>query len=266
MNTVAIVIPIYKPQFTPFEQVAIDKCIDILGDHPIIFVAPESLNTELATNSKPSARLIRFDDKFFKGIASYNQLMLSRCFYEAFLEYEYILIYQADAYIFEDNLLSWCKEGYDYIGAPWIPSPKYERGFHRLALKTLKFIGKNTRLKSGIENYYHVGNGGFSLRKVSSFLHILESEDEMINRYLARKGSRFHEDIFWGVEMAKRHKNFKVPKWKEALKFSFDVRPQLAYQYSNYQLPMGCHGWHTKSHYEFWKNHIKTYPPKTKIC
>ena len=39
-----------------------------------------------------------------------------------FLEYQYMLIYQLDAFVFEDKLDYFCELGYDYIG---IPVPDY---------------------------------------------------------------------------------------------------------------------------------------------
>jgi hypothetical protein len=256
---VAIVIPIYKPHLTQFEAVAIDKCFCLLGCYPIYSVAPQSLNIDHVVKQRSSAETIRFEDSYFKNIASYNRLMLSSCFYKSFAQYEYILIYQPDAYIFTDDLISWCKKGYDYIGAPWIPAQKYEHPHYKFGLQIINFLGKLTCIKTGTDNYLHVGNGGFSLRKVESFISIIQQEEERINYYLARKGTRFNEDVFWGVEMVKRHKNFKVPQWEEALGFSFDVRPHLAYKYAKNKLPMGCHGWQTQSHFQFWQSHIPTY-------
>jgi hypothetical protein len=263
-NKVAVIIPMYKPSLTPEELLVLDKCYEILGKHPIYFVAPDSLEIDPLLTNKASTKIIRFADPYFKNIAGYNHLMLSSEFYQAFSLYEYILIYQLDAYIFEDDLLEWCDKGYDYIGAPWIPSQKYEQTHYKMGLHVFNFLGRLTRIKTGTHNYYQVGNGGFSLRKVDSFIKITEIEEDRISYYLSRKGARFHEDVFWGVDMVKRHKNFKVPLWKEALGFSFDVRPHLAYKYSNHKLPMGCHAWNSKAHFDFWKNHIKTHSSRHK--
>lgn len=262
---VAIVIPIYKPTLTQYEKVALDKCFSVLSNYPIIIVAPESLDLDQIISRQISAKIIRFPDLFFNGIAGYNHLMLSNLFYEAFTNYEYMLIYQLDAYIFEDELLEWCSRGYDYIGAPWIPAQKYEQARYKYGLKLMNFFCRMSNIKTGAHNYYHVGNGGFSLRKVESFIRITSLEKERIAHYLSRKGSRFHEDVFWGVDIARRHKDFRVPAWKEALEFSFDVRPQLAYKYANNRLPIGCHGWYTQSHSPFWKKHIHDYPSRVRI-
>ena len=31
-----------------------------------------------------------------------------------------MLIYQLDAFVFQDDLAYWCQQNYDYIGAPWL--------------------------------------------------------------------------------------------------------------------------------------------------
>ena len=77
--------------------------------------------------------------------------MLSSEFYRRFSKFEYILIYQLDAFVFKDQLNYWCKKGYDYIGAPWF------EGFHLT--------------KTGV-NIIGVGNGGFSLRRVKTHIDL----------------------------------------------------------------------------------------------
>jgi len=44
--------------------------------------------------------------------------MMSPAFYDAFKAFDYILIYQLDAFVFRDELEYFCSLGYDYIGAP----------------------------------------------------------------------------------------------------------------------------------------------------
>ena len=73
--------------------------------------------------------------------------------------------------------------------------------------------------------YTHVGNGGFSLRKTETFYKITLKERKLIDYFLSKTGSLYHEDIFWGVEIAQQYENFKVPHWEEALAFAFDIRP-----------------------------------------
>ena len=150
-DQIGIVIPIYKSDLSDREKISITQAFKLLKKNRIIFVAPQSLNVinykryfELSNH-----QLIRFNDKYFyQGLEGYNKLLLSEDFYKTFSEFSYILIYQPDAYVFRDELMEWCKEGYDYIGAPWLED-------------------KDEKI-----NLNGVGNGGFSLRNIEKFLYI----------------------------------------------------------------------------------------------
>jgi hypothetical protein len=41
--------------------------------------------------------------------------MKSKQFYERFVAYDYMLIYQLDAYVFKDELDDWSAKGYDLL-------------------------------------------------------------------------------------------------------------------------------------------------------
>jgi len=255
-NKIAIIIPIYKANLTAFEQIALDKCFAVLGHYPIFFIVPNSLDLDPIGLSHYKSQVIRFNDKYFDSITGYNELMLSSCFYKTFIHYSYILVYQLDAYIFSDDLMAWCNKGYDYIGGPWLPAQKYEKRHVRYKLEFFNFLCRLTSIRAGANRYYHVGNGGFSLRKTETFYRITLKERKLIDYFLSKTGSLYHEDIFWGVEMPRLHENFKVPHWEEALAFAFDIRPWLAYKYANNQLSMGCHGWSSKANIHFWEHKI----------
>ncbi|MEY2895396.1 MAG: hypothetical protein RIS42_1115, partial [Bacteroidota bacterium] len=107
MEKVAVVIPLYQTKLNPQEEVSLRQCVRILGKHPIIIVAPESLDLSFLSPFGITPKTIRFKDEYFKSTKTYNKLLTSTVFYEAFANYEYILIYQLDAYVFEDNLLAW---------------------------------------------------------------------------------------------------------------------------------------------------------------
>lgn len=127
-----IVIPVYTTQLTVSEHAALRQCFDILSSYPKCFVKPESLDITSLVRDYPANHIVPFPDTYFKGIAGYNRLMMSPEFYETFAQWEYILIYQTDAWVFSDRLSEWCSKGYDYIGAPWIPKPKYRKLYYRI--------------------------------------------------------------------------------------------------------------------------------------
>ena len=83
----------------------------VLSDYPKVFQAPESLEFDYGSLSAGFS-VERFPDECFTGVYAYSQLMLEKDFYKR------LLIHQLDAFVFSDELLEFCKMGYDYIRAP----------------------------------------------------------------------------------------------------------------------------------------------------
>ena len=147
-----IVIPVYTTQLTVSEHAALRQCFDILSSYPKCFVKPESLDITSLVRDYPANHIVPFPDTYFKGIAGYNRLMMSPEFYETFAQWEYILIYQTDAWVFSDRLSEWCSKGYDYIGAPWIPKPKYRKLYYRI----FNFLKRGFCYISGSPDYSRI--------------------------------------------------------------------------------------------------------------
>jgi Protein of unknown function (DUF5672) len=240
----AVVIPVYKSEPDPYEITSLIQCLKVFPNHSIIFVFPEDLN--LTSYKKLchgyDVQWKSFDIKYFASIEGYNDLMLSRCFYEAFTNYSYILIHQLDAFTFRNELDYWCSLNYDYIGSPWINTwkqPDVSR------TNWLKHIQQKIQNADGF-----VGNGGYSLRKVKSFiiaLALLSKE---------AKGFPYNEDMFFSYYVPRKFPFFSIPSFQLALKFSFETEPNLCFQLNNRQLPFGCHAW-DKNYDSFWKDHIE---------
>jgi hypothetical protein len=264
----AVVVPIFKNKLDGNETVSIQQCKIILGEFPIIFVAPESLCINNLSVAITPDHVVTFQDEYFKSVDTYSRLLLSKKFYEAFVEYEYILIYQLDAFVFNNELEYWCKQGYAYIGAPW-------------------FEGCKQRHEEG--NLWCVGNGGFSLRNVKAFLAVFEKKGliyspmEIIGLFKNKYGRiglnllpgiikrcvgventkqsflknyKGWEDTFWSLWADKYDKTFKVAPVEAGVKFSFECDPEYLFNYNNKKLPFGCNAWH-KYDFAFWKPFIE---------
>ncbi|HEY3039012.1 MAG TPA: DUF5672 family protein [Pyrinomonadaceae bacterium] len=162
---VAVVVPIHKEGLTGDERISISHLMHFLGVYDKYIVSPDNLNVSL-----PDFEVKRFGPEFFLNTLTYSALLLSRDFYQTFGEYEFILVYQLDALVFSDQLLEWCERGWDYIGAPWIKSREAD------------FVEES-----------RVGNGGFSLRRVASFLRVIDSPGFHLE--LDRYQSAFNRDI-----------------------------------------------------------------------
>ncbi|PWG78809.1 DUF5672 family protein [Pararcticibacter amylolyticus] len=265
MANVAIVTPVYKAfnQQLPGEIQSLLQLKTILGNRDIFFIHPSYVNvTEYIELFQPlNVRSILIDDKYFGNPVRGNRLFVQYKFYSKFSDYDFMLIYHTDAYVFSDQLDYWCSLNFDYIGAPW-------------------FVGNSEPAKP--LQFKGVGNGGFSLRKLSSFIEI-SGNKRIIRNYLFMytlyqflQGNNYnllrktlginylmkiikphmgYEDEFWGLIVPRYFKWFNVARPEEALRFSFEVLPEELLKLNNNELPFGCHAWE-KYDPSFWKKFI----------
>lgn len=271
MSIVNILIPIYKKEVEWFEKISFEQCLRVLNTHPISIVTFKGLDINYFENLLKSYSInytiVYFNECYFKSIKGYNQLLLSKIFYKEFKVYEYILIYQLDVFVFRDELISWCRMKYSYIGAPWV------------------------EWKDGRRIITGVGNGGLSLRNtkdhlkaITSFAYI-KSPKSIIKKHLLIKQSLFsflkalfrvfinltlknntyyrfnnypyNEDLFWGNTIGYKYKWFKKPSVENACLFSLELEPQYLFNlYNKNHLPFGCHAWQ-RYDIKFWQPFIE---------
>lgn len=253
---VAIIIPFYREQLTPFERIALMQCEKVLSAYSKIAIKPTGLTLPKEVSALSHFSTIDFDAAYFKNVWGYNRLMLSEAFYNRFSEYEYILIHQLDAFVFKDELDYWCDQNFDYIGAPWLRakphSNKFSTYWHQF--KNAWYIRNNTNKDGSPRNEQledRVGNGGFSLRRIAIFTECCVKFKPLIEKYQAAEGSWFHEDIFWSIELNRKKRILKIPSTKMALHFAFETNPARALQLNHNELPFGCHAW--DKDLDFWK-------------
>lgn len=247
-------IPLYKEKLDPLEVISLNRLFEVDPKHQIYILTHRNLNLDFYKKyflKHKNLDIIYFKADYFRSIGSYNRLLLSSFFYKKFANHEYLLIYQLDAFIFKDELDLWCSKGYDYIGAPWYDLESKFDFYQKLRKSNnlfLKWIKKNIDFNKGEK--ITVGNGGFSLRKIKSFINIsrwlLVIEPNLL-KY------KINEDIVWAILVPKYFKKFKIPNKNEALHFSIESNPIEAFQETSNSLPFGCHGWNNKN-FDFWKN------------
>ena len=97
-------------------------------------VKPKGLNLCKLSQQYPMLSFESFEDEYFKGISGYNRLMMSEVFYRRFIGYEYILIYQLDAYIFKDELKKWCDKRIWLYRRPMAGTPRLFFSFAKTCL------------------------------------------------------------------------------------------------------------------------------------
>lgn len=263
-HTAAVVIPLSsRTSYTAEEEIAFRHIRQYLARYDKYVLIPESQQ-----GVYPGLIPKRFPDRYFGSARAHGSLLLSEQFYEAFLDYDYVLIHHLDALVFSDRLLEWCLAGYDYLGAPWLLSRDTP---HVTAQK--------------------VGNGGFSLRRVRSFLRVLTSRtyfvdpDEYWRRYAARTSpvvrwlnvprkylkrvvrlndvrwhvrwalrGGVHEDRFWAEFATHYDADFRIAPVDVAMRFAFEAEPRACFDRIGQQMPFGAHRWakFDRGFYEPW--------------
>lgn len=253
-----VVIPIHSPNPTDLELISFKQCFNIIKNTPVVVLCPHGLDLQKYKSVVADFLIVTIPSKKMDSLLSYNKLKLSLFFYDLFSEYEYLLTYELDAFIFSDDIEYWCNAGLDYIGAPWLLNINGE----------IVFNG--------------VGNSGFSLRRVSSMKRFVKK----YIRYPDTKPS----NLFWrlytkllicvykifpcsenitiqkwcteneDVVISKYAKvvlsDFRVASYSDAMKFSFECYPDLLFSKNNKSLPTGCHAW-WKYDLAFWKPFIE---------
>lgn len=216
-SKVAVVVPVYKEELNEFEKISLAQARKVLGKYPLVFVAPEGKNFSYFA---PKDFVAHFPPKFFQSAKTYNLLLLSPQFYETFAAFDYILIYQLDAFVFYDALEFFCSLGFDYIGAP----VAYHSWYGMKAKKIPR-----------------VGNGGFSLRKVKTCHALLSEAVRRADWNFVLEN--FYEDAFFGFCGANEAVDFRCAPVDVAVRFAVDYFPDRFLRRVENKIPFGCHDW-----------------------
>lgn len=270
-RTVAIVVPgSTRTALTPDEEISARHLRRYLGGYDKYYVVPRGSGASLE-----GMTTVEVDRKYFGSAQAHGRLIYNPGFYRRFSDYRYILLYHLDALVFRDELSAWCAEGWDYIGAPWIPGPDYP------------WVKEPA-----------VGNGGFTLMNVHSSLTVLHNryrqqparfwEDRFapvfkvlpgvlrwpkrllpgaMQRRIPRQIGRVlgnmeqaevnvrNNDLFWSFRAVELMPEFRIPDWRTGLRFSFEAPPRRCFELNDGRLPFGCHAW-PKYDRAFWEPHL----------
>ncbi len=258
-----VVVPLYESMPDKWQCLSFEQCCRVLGNYPICIATHKDVDIIQYQNIAAKYDIVihkeNFAAQFFESISGYNQMMLDKHFYQRFAKYQYMLIYQLDAWVFRDELDEWCDKGYDYIGAPWIEKDS----------------------KGQPINIGGIGNGGFSLRRIQHFVDVLSyrgpvkdgsnlnlepSLKNKIYRFLYslgyqntlsyyKKDETLFEDIFLSIFLADTKLRAVMPDAETACYFAFEQAPSYLYAKTK-RLPFGCHAWQKYEFDSFWMTFI----------
>lgn len=283
MNNCIVTIPIYKVTPKSSEAASFRQGLTILSNYDICVITHRdcdlSLYRQMSKEIGKEFSVELFNAEYFKSVHGYNDLCFSLEFYARFHQYEYMFIYQLDAWVFRDELQQWCDKGYDYIGAPIFWAYNNKRFTTKIAgigngglslrkitycLKTLKMSRKRPYLKpSRIFNmYYNYFLYADKFRPLKRKLLILplclvKSLGMYNNLDYYIKNQQINEDMMFGTN-AKYAWGGKVnlPSEIDAMRFSFEVHPEMMFHRIGDKLPFGCHAFEKWSFDSFWAKYI----------
>lgn len=196
--------------------------------------------------------------EYFGSPAAVNKMGTDPAFYRMYHEFDYVLICHLDAWIFRDWLVNWMEKKYDFVGAPlFLPDNDAVHFLRRMA-------------PFGC-------NGGLSLRRVASCIHVLETfQPGRSTRYIARavwflarnrqwslililfrllrelsadwrstcEKYNIYEDVFFTIIAPLCGNPISIPASGEAMMFACEVNyPLFQKEIFGLEPPLGVHGY-----------------------
>lgn len=236
-DKIVIVIPVYKETLSVCEKISLAQIKRVLGQYHICFMAPEKMRKFLTDKGY---KVEYFPDKCLSSIVEFSKLLLTPDFYERFVQYQYMLVYQLDAFVFSDRLLYFCSLGYDFIGAPMPYSRNYRTNVGR--------------------------NGGLSLRRIESCIRVTSMLQRMQMDEEMRQTFEKAEDKFFSYCGGCKEIEFSVPK--VAISSDFAIEFNVAHcweRLSQVHLPFGCHWWPKSVYFNLWRPYIEPFVGKEQM-
>jgi hypothetical protein len=143
--------------------------------YPILYFHPTTRSIEPAFLKAFNVTPVPLDDEWFASKIGCNRFTASEQFYDVLKrhvpEAEFYVLFQSDSFLLRDGLEEYMEKPWDSIGAVW------EKGFLPGGIcepyEPNEFV-KDASLHSKLK-LNRVGNGGFSLRRISAFRKVAQS-------------------------------------------------------------------------------------------
>lgn len=221
-----IIVPVYQEKIGDDAFFSFQFLKKNASGENIFIVAPEELN--IVNYQEWNWNISFFPQKYFTSVDGYTKLLLSSFFYERFQKYEYMLICQTDALLLKPvtQIIPFLELKYDYFGAPWPEG----NTIYKYSFKGISAFARFLQPQK-----CSVGNGGFSLRNISSTIALLNEKKRYTHIWNAG------EDCFFAYYGLKNSCGFKVAPLEVA--YDFAVEKDAKKQISSGRLPLGIHGW-----------------------
>ena len=117
MKKVCVVIPTHQKKLVVDDERSFLQALKVFKNREIKVVIPDNIDDEYYKSH--NVEIIKVNSKWMESKVAYNRMSCDKNFYMLFEDYEYILVYETDAWVFEDRLDYFMDMEYDYYGAPW---------------------------------------------------------------------------------------------------------------------------------------------------
>lgn len=244
INECVICVINHKQDLQQYEQLSLLRIIDFCYTnnilHNLCLVLPNNMDINMFWSKYINPFLIDkhidnsisyllLDHIAFSSLNAYNNMLsLSINFYGHFCgKYKYMLTYQLDGYIFDNQLEYFLNKQYDYIGGYYLP----------MYVNMMKY-----NEYENIDSEHHlVMNSGVSLKKISFCIDsIKENYTNCINGIeFNNVHSYINDDDFFSMFY-----NTEVSA-VDSIKFSLNYSAaETHYAINNFQYPFCCHAFH----------------------
>ena len=116
MKKVCVVIPIHSANPTEIELRSFEQCFRVLNKYSVYVLTINNLDLTKYKDRIPSFECVIVPDKWLSSVYEYNKMKININFYKLFVDFEYLLTYELDAYVFNDQLQYWAEREFAYIG------------------------------------------------------------------------------------------------------------------------------------------------------
>jgi hypothetical protein len=246
-----ILIPSHQPNPSTEEMFSLRQCQKILGHFPIFLLHPKGMQTSIYQSLIPNLQFLSVAPERMASIAAYNRLMISPYVFNALRHYTHILIHEPDAIVLKNELLFWCEQNFDYIGAPWFNSDQKDDftlkatgnfGLSLIKLSTVNdLFSKNPRWYSYLMIFRDLMRG---LRgKHTSLQKAWLAAGKSGKLAYAADLYSDHCDMFWSYLVPKLDSHFFIAPPEKAIQFAWETHPVKCQTICGNRLPFGVHAW-----------------------
>lgn len=260
-----VVVPAHRSRPTPQETISLRQLTRVLGQHEIALITPEGIDRSAYKELLPTASSVPIKKEWMQSHASYNRLIISPLLSSLFKGYSHLLLHEPDSLTLQDSLLKWCKQPYDYIGAPWFTPISGQEGLANFAKGansgfSLFRLDTMRKITHSWQRWYPVKHAFGDIRRglKGHPRQIARGLNGLCPGGLLRGAHRLYSsycDQYWSLLIPSLVNDFKVAPPEIAVQFAWEKWSHLCMERCRGHLPFGIHAW-AKYDFDFLQPHL----------